>query len=127
MKKKKISDVCFYTQAVKDLTLELLENGFRIFAFQKAISQIFFENQDGIGTAHYDGCSNLQFATTHKPSFENGTGFGLTWRNETALEMAEYACKTIYADFNPRNTVSKWKNFEEKAKKSGLPYFEITL
>ena len=128
MEKKKISEVCFRMQELEVLTPKLLENGFRVFGFQKEISQIFFENKDGIGTAHYSYTSNdLQFASVHKPSRENGTGFGLIWKNETALKMAEYACKTSYGHFSPVGVVIKWKNFEEKANKSLLAYFEITL
>jgi len=115
-----------------DFMRELLGAGFQIFVYDGQASKkvtyfkIVKDNQIGyVQKGHFGG---FDFSTVHKPNRDTGTGFSMAQEvSDPTIEMAEkcFSLAPYWATTSQRESVIKYKNWDEYTSKSGMKYIEI--
>ena len=125
----------FKTEDLQKVVAICKANYIKVYGFQKdtAASQVFVVDADGhIGTVSAGPFGHgVRYATVHKGSKNNGTGFGLTGYNDSeaaSLDRIKDAMLTVTPSWACRETVEKYKDWNDYLSKpinQILTYFEL--
>jgi hypothetical protein len=138
MKRIKLNEVVFKEEQLKNYAKLLLKNGFRVFISENKeswdkTSYLHFSKDDKLGYVQTDYFSGLRFSTTHKPSRECGTGYGLQSEGlaNPLIKNAEEAINTIkprWADSSDKPIkYSGVDDYFNNTMQKILTYFEVVL
>lgn len=130
-----IDKVNFKSEDLKNYVKLLLNNGFRVFIYDKdneKITYIIIEKNNKIGYIQLNDFGGFQFSTKHKPNTQTGTGFCLNY-NESLNPTLENAEKTFinypnWAKKKDISSIEKYKSIDDFLKSERvLKYTEVKL
>ena len=135
MNKNKLN-ITTKTDLFKDYIIELLNNGFKVYAYNKPkvnSSWVIIEKDNKIGNVEEAYFGGLNFSTKHKANRQCGTGFMLNGNDgivDPTLKNAEetFILYPNWASPKDKESVIKFKSFKDYQKQETcLKYKEVVL
>lgn len=138
IKQIKINEAEFKTESLKDYTILLLNNGFRVFVYDsdckeyEKVKWIIIEKNNNLGYIQLNDFEGFQFCTVHKPNRLTGTGYGLnyniSWNPTIKNALKTFIFYPEWAKKKDRESVIKYNSIDEYLKSEHvLKYVEVTL
>jgi len=134
---QKIENIIFKTELLKDFTVTLLKNVFKVYTTKNTMphektTYIYIEKNNKIGYIQANDFFGLDFSTVHKPNYKCGTGYKINDDGITkpTIKHAESTFRLMphWASNNDVQHVKKYKDFKEyMERETVLSYFEIVL
>jgi len=136
LKKVNVNKIKFQEDSLKDFSIKLLTNGFRVFVYNAKseldkANYIFISKNDKVGYIQLNDFIGFQFSTVHKANKTTGTGYCLNY-DEGKKPTIKNAEETFifcpnWARKNEIESIKKYESVNDWLKQTYLIYNEVTL